>query len=97
MEPLELRFKSITSMGQDGTSGYEVTVNRACTLYELIRTVLTRNEWGCISTTSFEGSCEYKGKEVTMSSFSYSTLEREVGEIRASGGWSRMDYRVTLK
>lgn len=100
MEKLEITLKSISNMGSDGTTAYEVRLNRDCTLGEFIRAVLTTytREWGAIRAYR-KGTCEYSGGKILKSDFDYSTLEQMVDTktIKASGGWGSMNYYVTLR
>lgn len=100
MEKLEITLKSISNMGSDGTTAYEVRLNRDCTLGEFIRAVLTTytKEWGIIRAFC-KGDCEYSGGKVLKSDFGYSTLEQmvDIKTIKASGGWGSMNYYVTLR
>lgn len=100
MEKLEITLKSISNMGSDGTTNYEVRLNRDCTLGEFIRAVLTTytKEWGTIRAFC-KGDCEYSGGKVLKSDFDNSTLEQmvDIKTIKASGGWGSMNYYVTLR
>lgn len=98
MEKLEITLKSQGNISADCTTAYDVRLSRPCTVGEFIRTVLATfpNEWGTFRIYCM-GVCEYRAGEVLKCDFSYDTLEREIYSISASGGWSRMDYLITLK
>lgn len=97
MEKLEIIREGYGPVSGDCTQRFRITLNRNCTLEEFIRAVLEKNEWGYI-TIPMCGECEYRGNKVLRSTFGVSALESEINpmNITASGGWSRMDYRVEL-
>lgn len=100
---LRLTFNQTAPAGGDATAPYSVSLNRECTLGEFIDCVLKREEWGYIGIKSrkdiFFGSpkCEYKYDKIVSTEFTDAYLARKVKTVFASGGWTRMDYILTLK
>ena len=87
----------------DCTAGYAVTLNKDYTVEDLIKEVLTRDEWGCIGIynegqTWFDKgtpNCEYRrGKLVTEMDKEF--LPMKIKSVTARGGWSCMDYIIHL-
>lgn len=99
---LRLKFEQCGKTSGDETTPYNVSLNKICTLRELIDTVLKRKEWGyigvkCVGSIFGNPSCEYKKDKIIKSNFTDDYLDRVVDTVFASGGWTRMDYKVTLK
>lgn len=104
MEELNLVFKEIGGPYGDCMSSFDVALNRLCTVKELVDWVLKRGEWGYIgmkSSNSYDvfGSpnCEYRMDKIICGGFSEEYLERVVTKVSAHGGWSRMDYMLTME
>ena len=97
-----MRFTVIGNTAGDCTTPYLVTEYEARTVREFINEVLESrpNEWGEISVV--DGQCinnpsyEYKHGRL-MGEFQKSILKREIDEVKASGGWSRMDYIIVVR
>lgn len=96
--PLKLDFEQQGSMRGDGCATYSVKLSRPCTLQELIDYILTqRRSWGCLRIKgSLFPSFEYEYGRQVCSSLTKANLRRKIAEISANGGWSNMDYFVTL-
>lgn len=96
--PLKLDFEQQGSMRGDCCATYSVRISRPCTLQELIDFILTQHRsWGYLRIKGdLFPSFEYKHGQQVHSSLSIAELQRSVAEISADGGWSRMDYFVTL-
>ena len=96
--PLKLDFEQQGSMRGDGCITYSVKLSRTCTLQELIDYILTRRRsWGCLRIKgNLFPSFEYKHGQYVCSSLTEADLQRKVAEISANGGWSNMDYFVSL-
>ena len=97
--PLKLDFEQRGGMRGDGCSTYEVKLSRTCTLQELIDYILLnyRRDWGYLRIKGNLFPCfEYKSGQYVCSSLTEADLQRKVVEVSADGGWSRMDYFVTL-
>ena len=79
-----------------------VSLNKECSVGEFIDSVLKRNEWGYIGIKNHRhifGSpnCKYRRDKIVNTEFTEEYLYRKVATVSASGGWSRMDYILTLK
>ena len=98
-------FKLIqsTPVSGDCTCGYNVKLDREYTVKDFIDTVLSERtrEWGCIGIydqSDFVGryfgnpNMEYSHGKIVTSNFTEDILRKEVKDVSASGGWSRMDY-----
>ena len=89
------KLNRITPIGGDETAGYDVILDREYTVKELLDTVVNiKGEWGYFSVKN-GSSCEYKWGEL-LSSLKEDDLNKKVLKVGASGGWSRMDYYVTV-
>lgn len=106
MSNLTIELKSAGLVRGDCCAPYDVEMSRECTLEELIDVILTRNEWGYIGQydprTVFGYPCvEYHGTQLKpmtwRGSFKESDYKRKVMSVKADGGWSRMDYLITLE
>lgn len=90
----------------DCTAPYHVVLNRVCTVGEFINEVLTKNEWGHIGIDrSSEGIdrrifgdpvCNYK-KDTLLNCLPDEWLDKTIKSVKADGGWSRMDYLITVE
>ena len=100
---------SCNKEGGDCTRPHDVTLCKAFTVEELIRTIAEgvdeygRTEWGYIGIYD-EGyypftdeRCEYRDGKVIANNIPDEMLHKPVISVRASGGWSRMDYCLTVK
>ena len=97
----KLDFKKISDNG-DATSNYEVSIKGTLTLNDLVERVLSyEKEWGYIrigKNWNAPKYIEYRyGKIVkdNRGEYSYSGDEAIV-RMRASGGWTAMDYYVEV-
>lgn len=82
----------------DCTALYSVEMDKPYTVKEFIKQVLKRKEWGYIEIENRYGDpkCEYKGKTIITENLPEEILSQPVVKVRASGGWSRMDYIIEL-
>lgn len=99
---LEFHFIQTGKTARDATTPYAVSLNKECTVGEFIDCVLKRKEWGYIGIKSYghifgSPNCEYQGDKIIKTEFTNEDLSRMVSTVSASGGWSRMDYLITLK
>lgn len=99
---LEFKFTQIGKTSGDETTPYMVSLNKECSVGEFIDSVLKRNEWGYIGIKNHRhifGSpnCKYRRDKIVNTEFTEKYLYRKVATVSASGGWSRMDYILTLK
>lgn len=105
-KPLEMNFKCTGGPYGDCTAAYAVKLNRECTFRELIDLILTRNEWGYIGKDyprevfghpRFEYSHDHIKDGSERGHFTEEDYNRIVKVVKAHGGWSRMDYLITLE
>lgn len=102
-----LNFRKTGGPYGDATSRYAVELNRELTVEEFISEILKRNEWGQVRVLNSEirGTCpfgalvvEYRGDQIIGRGIGYRQyLDQKVRSVRASGGWSAMDYTIDLE
>lgn len=92
----------------DCTASYDVQLDKAYTIKEFLETVLANkaDEWGAFylmvrSKRLFwqNPSCEYKKGARTGTAWANILLrygERTITQVKADGGWTRMDYYIWL-
>lgn len=106
IKPLEMEFKCTGGPYGDCTASFDVELNRKCTFRELIDLILTRNEWGYIGKEDPRTPFGYPQFEYSRDHIKYGTEKghftgedyyRIVKTVKASGGWSRMDYLITFE
>lgn len=97
-------FRPITAgpVGGDETRPYVVDLDYDYTVEQFIREVLLNNrEWGKISIYNKDyifGYPSYRYEYGTLTSkLPDEYLTRKIKSAKASGGWSLMDYIVTLE
>lgn len=85
--------------GGDCTRPYKVILDRAYTVRTFIETVLNErgNEWGDIIINNAYGkpSIEYRYGKL-QNELKKSVLDKPVISVKASGGWTRMDYVIKV-
>lgn len=91
-----MKFTSITQMSGDGTQSFSVDLKKTYTLEDLVKEILLRKEWGYISITGLAANVEFKMDKL-LSEIKTDLLPRMVDDVKASGGWTRMDYVIKLK
>jgi hypothetical protein len=87
----------------DCTALYSVQLDKPYTVKEFIDEVLTKEEWGYIGIEDKYGdsifgnpNCEYKRNEL-ITEMPVEVLDKVIVKVRASGGWTRMDYNITIE
>ena len=98
-----IKLKQCTEVAGDETAGYEVTLDKRYTVEEFINEVVSKKQdWGYIGikqegvpTIFGSPKCEYKWGKL-LSSLPNEYLNKEISIVSASGGWSRMDYLITI-
>lgn len=97
------KFKKSGPTSGDCTAPYDIILEKTYTVEEFVNTVLTNrdNEWGYIGIKNknepFFGypCCEYKRGHL-LSVLPADILAKKIQSVTASGGWSRMDYKLIL-
>ena len=101
MEQLKLKFEILAPAGSDCTAPYKVTLNRQCTLQELIDCILAdySGMWGDVGVGGwpFDGrKAEYRYGKIIESNLTEADLNSTIKSIKASCGWSRVNYYVEI-
>ena len=100
-----LDFYAKTPMGSDCTCAYSVKFFGQLTVKQLIKEILSRKEWGYVdfflSCRKEDNNCsgvEYKYNELLHPDENFKEIQDYlVVSISAAGGWTRMDYQVSIK
>lgn len=86
----------------DCTAPYDIVFYKKYTVREFIQEVLTRKEWGRIGIYNpkenpFFGSpcCEYRHDQL-KSHLPENLMDKTIKSASASGGWTLMNYILTL-
>ncbi|WP_443683882.1 hypothetical protein [Phocaeicola plebeius] len=89
----------ITPTFGDCTAGYRVDLDKEYTVSEFINEVLKKepNEWGYFKIKKNGMMSEYRYGELLENNFDNEILSAKVSHISASGGWTRMDYYLTIE
>ena len=99
-----LNLRQSGRAGSDCTAPYDVEISGQCSVDDFIECVLTQfpQEWGYIGVA--DGSIlgypriEYARGKVTVESKDFQDIrDCIVVKAFASGGWSRMDYLITVE
>lgn len=94
-----------TPTAGDCTAGYKVTLEKECTLQEFIDAILTnKREWGYIKVAkrdcawyNYPGFSYRYGEISGEPNLPEEVYGYKVKSVTANGGWSNMDYIVTLE
>lgn len=84
----------------DCTSAYAVEFPEGLTVKEFIPLVVNENpdEWGRIALGWIRPTlAEYRHGSIVYTELFHKYKTREIFKIEANGGWSLMDYNITLK
>lgn len=100
-------FKFVCTGGPYGdcSSHYRIEMRQPCTVAQLIEFINSQDEWGCVyinpkdwlgikSTAKFEYNNHTQHKPLAIPPFFHNL---PIKKIEAHGGWSNMDYFVTLE
>lgn len=89
-------------VGTDCTAPYSVKLGREHTVKEFVDLVLSEtDEWGHIGVERpghifGEPNCDYKHGQL-LNGLPEEILDKKITSVRANGGYSRMDYLLTIK
>lgn len=95
-----IKFKENTPKSRDGTCGYDVELDMEYTLEEFLNTIWAerKGDWGEIvvkktmfDETRFRYTDEWKTIPICLNK------NDKVKEVRASGGWSNMNYIIVVE
>lgn len=101
-----IKFIQTHATGGDYTAPYDVILGKPYTVGEFIAEILSTrpNEWGYVDVIC-EGSnyltpsarMEYRhGEALNKLPESILRLQIDIDNVKASGGWSRMDYSLKI-
>lgn len=80
------------------TSGYDVVLDKTYTvldfMYEVLKT--RRRDWGTFRIAVLGLSVEYRYGMLKKPEWSHDLLYSKVSSVSASGGWTHMDYVITV-
>lgn len=84
--------------GSDCTVPYDVILDKSYTVGEFIKEVLTTrtNEWGSIHITYYI-RLEYRYGEIIKNDIPQEVMPMRIKSVKASGGWSAMDYNLAIE
>ena len=100
-----MKFIQTAPTGGDETAPFDVSEYQAKTIVEFINEVMKHsNEWGYIEVKDEPAGdgfhwctrIEYRYGEL-LNEIPDAWQYREIGNVKAAGGWSRMDYYITPK
>lgn len=97
------RLTQIRPEGSDCTAPYKVELNGKYTVESFVDDVLLlNNEWGIIGiedglSVFGDPHVEYGQGKLKSENFNETISNLKVCSVRASGGWSRMDYIITVE
>lgn len=89
-----LEFIHVAGPFRDETTYYQLKLKHPLTVDEFMQEVLSRNEWGYVDIG--DRRIEYKHDKVISGTWDdighYDVIPKE-----AYGGWTRMDYKITIQ
>lgn len=98
-----MKFIQLKPTGSDCTAPYSVSEIKTTTVGNLIKEILTENpkEWGYIGIKDDKNifgnpRCEYSYGKL-LNNLPDDILSMEFENVSSNGGWSRMDYLITVK
>lgn len=94
-----MKSTQISPTRGDCTASYSITDYKATTVGEFINEVLTEcpNEWGYIEDNNHHRIAEYKYGKVVTNNATAELRNKQIIKIIGNGGWSCMDYLITLR
>ena len=106
MKAVKLIFEATGDAASDACRPYDVTTDRECVLWEVIKAILEHEngeEWGEIKLNEGRSIFEdyafvkYKRGKIIDTDINERELDRKIKTIKAYGGWSYMHYRIILE
>ena len=92
-----MRQLTLVEYGENCTMGYHVEIDKPCTVEELIKEILKRNEWGNI-TIQIENPLNLKyDNDKLISQLPSQYCKRNIHIVTAHGGLSNIDYIIYLE
>lgn len=97
-----IKLIQTTPIEEGGNCDYIAVLSRDYAVKDFIETILNdrNSEWGkffIIQDLAInEPCCEYYNGKITSDAFSEVILNSLVIEVRASGTWSEIDYRIRI-
>ncbi|MBS9774591.1 MAG: hypothetical protein KGV59_05475 [Tenacibaculum sp.] len=93
-----IKLTQNTRVGGDETTGYSVELTKEYTVKKFVDEVVSNEgEWGSIIVNNdYSSVCKYKWGKL-LSELPLDVLDKKVVSATASGGWSRMDYLLTVE
>jgi hypothetical protein len=96
-------FTQTSRVRGDETASYAVSNYKAKTVREFVdEVILNEREWGYIKVVVKGVSwlsypeCEYRWGKL-LSTLPAQYLDKEITNVEGDGGWSRMDYYISVK
>ena len=92
-------LKWITSTNFDETVLYNVELDKEYTVDEFIKTIVSnKRDWGKISVNinNSNSTIEYKYGKLKSDIFTSNILNYKVKSVKSTGGWSNMNYYITI-
>lgn len=98
----------VGTIGSDCTGPYNVTLYKDFTVEEFIKAVAEgvdgygRHEWGFIGIYDngyypfTDDRCKYRNGNIVTNNIPKKYLKKKIKKVRASGGWSCMNYCLTV-
>lgn len=96
----KIKLHQVAGPFGDCTSAYAVEFPEGLTVKEFISLVVNENpdEWGRIALGWIRPTlAEYNHGSIVYTELFHKYKTREIFKIEANGGWSLMDYNITLK
>lgn len=101
----KIKFVQIGKERGDCTALYDVILDRQYKVKEFVELILSTqtDEWGHIGIKSEEEPffgypvCKYRYGKLTTNPLPNKILEKKIKYVRVNGGWTLMDYLITLE
>lgn len=93
-----IKFVQSSPTSGDCTAAYDVILDKAYTVREFVDYVFTnqKNEWGNFTFCGIFAGRSYHYGKWDEAPLPDEVMEQTIKKIEASGGWSCMDYYITL-